>query len=161
MLEQVKDVHRRAGAGASTNEWAHEWLPRHAARDAFRFLAALDEEGAVAGFAYGYTGGRGQWWTDRVSAALDEDLRARWLVPPHFEVVELHVRPEGQRRGLGSRLLDALLDGLPHRQALLSTQVDNAKARPFYEKHGWEVVVPELSFGPGYAPFCVYGKRLR
>jgi ribosomal protein S18 acetylase RimI-like enzyme len=92
---------------------------------------------------------------------MDEDVRREWLDPPHFEVVELHVRPEGQREGVGTALLDALLDGLPHRQALLSTQVDNAKARPFYEKHGWLVVVDRMSFGPGYAPFCVYGKRLR
>ncbi len=160
VLEQVKDVHRRAGAGAATDEWARDWLPRHAERDSFRFFAALDDDGAVAAFAYGYTGGRGQWWTDRVESAMDLEARRCWLDPPHYEVVELHVRPESQRNGLGSRLLDALLDGIPHTQALLSTQVDNAKARPFYEKHGWQVVVPEMSFGPGYAPFCVYGRRL-
>jgi ribosomal protein S18 acetylase RimI-like enzyme len=120
-------------------------------------LAADD---AVAGFAYGYTGGPGQWWTDRVSGAMTAGTRADWLDPPHYEVVELHVRPESQRAGVGTRLLAELLAGLPHERALLSTQVDNAKARPFYEKHGWEVVIPDLSFGPGYAPFCVYGKRL-
>jgi ribosomal protein S18 acetylase RimI-like enzyme len=156
----VKDVHRRAGAGAATDEWAREWLPRHATRDWFRFFAAFDDDGRVTGFAYGYTGGGGQWWTDRVAAAMDEQARREWLEPAHYEVVELHVAPERQRCGLGSRLLDRLLDGLPHSQALLSTQIDNAKARPFYEKHGWQVVVAELSFGPGYAPFCVYGKRL-
>jgi ribosomal protein S18 acetylase RimI-like enzyme len=160
LLQQVKDVHRRAGAGAATDEWAREWLPRHAERDAFRFLAAVEASGEVAGFAYGYTGGAGQWWTDRVAAAMGAEERRSWLEPPHYEVVELHVRPESQRRGVGSALLAALLEGLPHRQALLSTQVDNEKARPFYEKEGWQLVVPELSFGPGYAPFCVYGKRL-
>jgi ribosomal protein S18 acetylase RimI-like enzyme len=91
---------------------------------------------------------------------MDEEQRRRWLDPPHYEVVELHVRPQDQRVGVGAALLERLLRDLPHRRALLSTQVDNAKARPFYEKHGWHVVVPELSFGPGYAPFCVYGKRL-
>jgi ribosomal protein S18 acetylase RimI-like enzyme len=157
----VKDVHRRAGAGAATDEWARDWLPRHAERDWFRFLVALrDADESVDGFAYGYTGGAGQWWTDRVTAAMDADTRRRWLEPAHFEVVELHVRPEAQRAGVGSRLLAELLDGIPHRQALLSTQVENAKARPFYEKHGWQIVVGRLSFGPGYAPFCVYGKRL-
>ena len=156
----MKDVHRRAGAGAATDEWAREWLPRHADRDSFRFFAMLDERGTVAGFAYGYTGGAGQWWTDRVSAAMDGEARLEWLDPPHFEVVELHVRPEDQRRGLGTRLLDALLDGLPHEQALLSTQVDNRNARSFYEARGWRVVVPVLSFGRGYVPFCVYGKKL-
>jgi ribosomal protein S18 acetylase RimI-like enzyme len=156
----VKDVHRRAGAGAATDEWARDWLPRHTERDAFRFFAALDADGRVTGFAYGYTGGVGQWWTDRVAAAMDETTRRLWLDPPHYEVVELHVDPQSQRGGVGSLLLERLLSGLPHRRALLSTQVDNAKARPFYEKHGWQVVVGELSFGPGYAPFCVYGKRL-
>jgi len=161
LLEQVKDVHRRAGAGAATDDWARDWLPRHAERAAFRFFVALDGDAVAAGFAYGYTGGSGQWWTDRVAAAMDRGLRARWLEPPHFEVVELHVRPEDQRHGLGTLLLGRLLEGVPHSQALLSTQVDNRKARSFYERLGWEVVVPELSFGPGYAAFCVYGKRLR
>lgn len=161
LLEQVKDVHRRAGAGAATDDWARDWLPRHAERDAFRFLAALDDDGLVAGFAYGYTGGPGQWWTDRVAAAMDAEQRRSWLRPPHFEVVELHVRPEDQRQGLGTRLLAALLDGVPHAQALLSTQVDNRNARSFYERHGWELVIADLSFGPGYTPFCVYGRRLR
>jgi ribosomal protein S18 acetylase RimI-like enzyme len=156
----VKDVHRAAGAGAATDDWARDWLPRHSERDAFRFLVAVADDGTVAGFAYGYTGGAGQWWTDRVAAAMDEEQRRRWLDPPHYEVVELHVRPENQRGGVGAALLERLLRDLPHRRALLSTQVDNAKARPFYEKHGWHVVVAELSFGPGYAPFCVYGKRL-
>jgi ribosomal protein S18 acetylase RimI-like enzyme len=156
----VKEVHRRAGAGAATDEWARDWLPRHTERDAFRFLAAVDESGLVTGFAYGYTGGLGQWWTDRVAAAMDADARRAWLDPPHYEVVELHVHPDRQRGGIGTALLERLLAGLPHARALLSTQVDNAKARPFYEKQGWEVVVPALSFGPGYAPFCVYGKRL-
>jgi ribosomal protein S18 acetylase RimI-like enzyme len=91
---------------------------------------------------------------------MDEETRRAWLDPPHYEVVELHVRPERQRSGIGAALLERLLAGLPHAGALLSTQVDNGKARPFYEKHGWHVVVDALSFGPGYAPFCVYGKRL-
>jgi ribosomal protein S18 acetylase RimI-like enzyme len=160
LLEQVKDVHRLAGAGAATDEWARDWLPRHAERDWFRFYAAVADDGTVAGFAYGYTGGAGQWWTDRVAAAMDEETRRAWLDPPHYEVVELHVRPERQRSGIGAALLERLLAGLPHAGALLSTQVDNGKARPFYEKHGWHVVVDALSFGPGYAPFCVYGKRL-
>jgi ribosomal protein S18 acetylase RimI-like enzyme len=131
----------------------------HGARADFLFLVAR-EAGELVGFGYGYTGAYGQWWTERVALSLTAEQRAEWLDPPHYEVVELHVDPQSQRGGVGSLLLERLLSGLPHRRALLSTQVDNAKARPFYEKHGWQVVVGELSFGPGYAPFCVYGKRL-
>jgi len=42
LLDQVKDVHRRAGAGAATEEWAREWLPRHAERDAFWLSPGAD-----------------------------------------------------------------------------------------------------------------------
>src|SRR5207247_1344584 len=65
--------------------------------------------GELAGSAYGYTGPDGQWGTDRGAQSLDAEGRASWLDPPHFEVCELHVRPDRQRLGIGARLLDELL----------------------------------------------------
>ena len=47
----------------------------------------------VAGFGYGYTGAYGQWWTEHVARSLTAAQRAEWLDPPHYEIVELHVRP--------------------------------------------------------------------
>jgi predicted GNAT superfamily acetyltransferase len=46
-----------------------EILPRHVVRDGFRFLGAF-ADGRLVGFVYGYRGARGQWWHDRVAAAL-------------------------------------------------------------------------------------------
>jgi ribosomal protein S18 acetylase RimI-like enzyme len=152
-------VHRAAlGAGALSDEWARERLPRHAGRDGFVFLAARFE-GALVGFGYGYTGAYGQWWTDHVAESLTAEQRAEWLDPPHFEIVELHVRPAYQRAGIGSRLLAQLLTRQPHDRALLSTQRSSRKARGFYAKNEW-VELAEVDFGVGYPPYLVLGKKL-
>jgi ribosomal protein S18 acetylase RimI-like enzyme len=113
----------------------------------------------VVGFGYGYTGAYGQWWTDSVARALTAAQRAEWLDPPHFEVVELHVRPSHQRQGIGSRVLAQLLTRQPHDRAVLSTQRGSQKARGFYAKNGWEELA-EVDFGAGYPPYLVLGKRL-
>jgi len=130
----------------------------HAGRRDFCFLVARDE-GVIVAFAYGYTGEPGQWWSDRVARALDAAQREQWLDPPHFEVVELHVRPSHQRRGIGSVLLAQLLSRQPHDRALLSTQTASTKARTFYAKNGW-VELAEVDFGAGYPGYLVLGKRL-
>jgi ribosomal protein S18 acetylase RimI-like enzyme len=152
-------VHRAAlGVGAVSDEWARDQLPRHAAREDFLFLVARDE-GRLAGFGYGYTGAYGQWWTERVARALSPEQRAVWLDPPHFEVVELHVRPSFQGRGIGSLLLAQLLSRQPHNRAVLTTQIGSRQARGFYAKNGWEELAP-VDFGPGFAPYVILGKRL-
>jgi GNAT superfamily N-acetyltransferase len=152
-------VHRAAlGVGAVSDEWATRQLPAHAVRDDFVFLAARDGS-KVIGFAYGYTGGYGQWWTDHVARALTAAQRAEWLDPPHYEVVELHVRPSWQGQGVGSRLLAQLLSRQPHDRALLTTQTGSRQARGFYAKNGWHELAA-VDFGAGYAPYVVLGKRL-
>jgi ribosomal protein S18 acetylase RimI-like enzyme len=152
-------VHRAAlGVGALSDEWARDRLPRHATRDDFVFLVARDAD-RVVGFGYGYTGSYGQWWTDRVAAALTDAQRRTWLDPPHYEIVELHVLPSAQRRGLGSALLAQLLSRQPHDRAVLSTQFGSRQARSFYAKNGWEELAT-IDFGPGYPPYVALGKRL-
>jgi ribosomal protein S18 acetylase RimI-like enzyme len=152
-------VHRAAlGAGALSDEWAATRLPAHAERDDFIFLTAR-EHTEVVGFVYGYTGRAGQWWTEHVARALTADQREEWLVPPHYEIVELHVRPSRQRRGVGSALLAQILTRQPHDRVLLSTQSGSRKARGFYAKNGWTELAP-VDFGVGYPPYVVLGKRV-
>ena len=156
---ELREVHRSAlGAGALSDEWAAERLPVHTGRRDFVFLVAREVDDVV-GFAYGYTGEAGQWWTDHVARALAPALREEWLDPPHFEVVELHVRPSRQRRGVGSTLLAQLLSRQPHDRALLSTQTASRKARSFYAKNRW-LELATVDFGAGYPPYLVLGKRL-
>jgi ribosomal protein S18 acetylase RimI-like enzyme len=155
----LREVHRSAlGAGALSDDWARERLPQHARRDDFVFLVAR-EAGDIAGFGYGYTGAYGQWWTECVARALTARQREEWLDVPHFEIVELHVRPASQRRGLGSALLAQLLTRQPHSRALLSTQLGSRKARGFYAKNGW-AELGSVDFGVGYPPYVVLGKLL-
>ena len=81
---------------------------------------------------------------------MDETQRARWLAPDHFEYVELHVRADQRRRGLGGRLHDELLARQSRSPtAVLSTQTDNEPALALYHGRGWRIVVPELDFGSG------------
>ncbi|HEX3807501.1 MAG TPA: GNAT family N-acetyltransferase [Gaiellaceae bacterium] len=153
-------MHRSAlGAGALSDDWANERLPRHATRDDFVFLVAREGD-EVVGFVYGYTGAYGQWWTDRIASSLSDEQRAVWLDPPHYEIVELHVRPASQRGGVGSRLLAQLLTRQPHDRAVLSTQAGSRKARGFYAKNGW-LELADVDFGPGYPPYVALGKELR
>jgi len=152
-------VHRSAlGAGALSDEWAAKRLPEHRERTDFVFLAARAGD-EVVGFAYGYTGAYGQWWTESVARSLSAGQREEWLDVPHYEVVELHVRPTWQRRGIGSALLAQLLTRQPHDRALLSTQLGSRKARGFYAKNGWQELA-SVDFGTGYPPYVVLGKRL-
>ncbi|HEY7075728.1 MAG TPA: hypothetical protein VH418_10175, partial [Solirubrobacteraceae bacterium] len=67
-LDEIYEVYALAQQGhhddARGRGWRDEHLPRHAARADFDFLVATrPESGELAGFAYGYTGGYGQWWT--------------------------------------------------------------------------------------------------
>lgn len=156
---ELREVHRAAlGAGALSDEWIEHRLPEHVQRDDFVFLVARAGS-ELAGFGYGYTGAYDQWWTDHVARALTAAQREQWLDPPHYEIVELHVRPAWQRRGAGSALLAQLLSRQPHDRALLSTQTGSRKARSFYAKNGWTELA-DVDFGRNYPPYLVLGKNL-
>jgi ribosomal protein S18 acetylase RimI-like enzyme len=114
-------------------------LPKHVGRAGFR-LAEATVDGRLAGFAYGYTGERGQWWSDRVVDQIPALLADEW-VGGHFEFVELAVDPGVQRRGVGTLLHDELLSGLSHHKALLSTYHDDLPAPRLYRRRGWLLLV--------------------
>jgi ribosomal protein S18 acetylase RimI-like enzyme len=125
--------------------FATDQLPTHADREDFRLVTAR-ADGRVVGFAYGFTGRRGQWWPDRIAEAVSAELADAWI-GGHFEVVELAVRPDAQRNGLGTELMTALMSGLPHRRALLTTYSDDRPAPRLYRRLGWQVLVPDLGWG--------------
>jgi ribosomal protein S18 acetylase RimI-like enzyme len=130
---------------ADAERFATEQLPTHAARDDFKLTAAR-VDGRIVGFAYGFTGWPGQWWSDRIVAAVAPELAKQW-VGGHFEVVELAVLPEMQGQGHGTALMRALMSDLPHRRALLTTYVHDRPAPRLYRRLGWQVLVPDLGWG--------------
>lgn len=130
---------------ARAEEFATDQIPTHAAREDFKLVVSRDA-GRLTGFAYGFTGHRGQWWSDRVAAAVTPELADEWI-GGHFEVVTLAVVVEAQRQGLGAALMAALMTDLPNRKALLTTYVDDRPAPRLYRRMGWKVLVPDLGWG--------------
>ncbi len=123
------------GDFADSATWCSDLFERHAARDGFRLAASIEDD-QVIGFAWGYIGQLGQYWSDLVHDALPPEIVSQW-VGGHFEIVELAVLPAHRRNGLGQALHDRLLDGVK-RRCLLSTS-DDADDPPvqLYTRSGW------------------------
>ncbi len=102
---------RRAARGASSGARCGRALRRLGARTGCRCTCGATTScsssraraPSSSGFGYGYTGAYGQWWTEHVARALTAAQREQWLDPPHFEIVELHVRPVLAAAGRGQR----------------------------------------------------------
>jgi ribosomal protein S18 acetylase RimI-like enzyme len=161
IADELADVYRRAFTApgydepeASVERFRSEQLLAHAARDGFR-CATLRRGGELVGFAYGYTGSRGQWWSDQVAASAPPDVVEEWL-GGHFEFVELAVDPRAQGRGFAAALHDALLAGLPHSRALLTTYRDDRPAPRLYRRLGWSLLHEGL-----FADSDLWGLALR
>jgi ribosomal protein S18 acetylase RimI-like enzyme len=132
---------------------------RHTANEGFACRAALDVDGTLIGFGYGYTTRPGQWWHDLVHKAMTRDAAADWL-SDSFELSELHVLPDHQGRGIGRRLLLSLADGLPHHAMLLSTPDADTRAFRLYRDLGFVDLARHYLFPGDSRPFAVLGVRL-
>ena len=131
---------------AEAERFATEQLLLYAQREGFKLVVArLPSPAGIVGFAYGYTGQRGQWWSDRVAETAPAEIVTAWI-GGHFEVVEMAVSVEAQGQGLGSSLHDVLMADLPHQKALLTTYVDDRPASRLYRRKGWQVLVPDLGW---------------
>lgn len=118
--------------------WFSDKFERHTTRDRFRLAVSFDRE-QVAGFAWGYIGQRGQFWSDRACNSLPAEVASQW-VGNHFEFVELAVLPTHRRSRLGQALHDQLLHGVD-RHCLLSTVDDpDDPAVRLYTRSGWHTL---------------------
>jgi ribosomal protein S18 acetylase RimI-like enzyme len=147
--EEVWPCYRDVFADQPSYEhWRDQVWDRHRARDGFRLARAWLPDGeALSGFAYGYTGRRGQWWTDLAARVLPAAAADEWL-DGHFELVSIAVAPGARGRGIGRTLLRTLTDGLPHQRLLLMTTSDeDDPARRLYASEGWMVLGPGVGDG--------------
>ena len=121
--------------------WRGDVWDKHSVRSGFRLARAYDAD-VLVGFAYGYTGERGQWLSDNLRKVLEPEVAEAWL-GGHFELVSIGVVDAARRGGIGRGLMHALLDGLPHDRLLLMTSSDPSDpARRFYASEGWHVLGP-------------------
>ena len=108
LLPELVDVYLTAFTVPPYNEdetsvarFRDEQLVTHARREGFRCVVARDD-GRIVGFAYGYTGRRGQWWSDHVAERVPQELAERW-VDGHIEFVELAVHPDFSAKASAGR----------------------------------------------------------
>jgi len=135
-------------------------LERHLRYRDFRLCTAREAgSDRLLGFTYGYTGATGQWWYDLVATVMRPADVERWL-SGGFEFVELAVLPGAQGRGIGGTLHDALLAGLPHRTAALSTLQQETDALHLYRKRGWTVLIDRFVFPAAPQPYQIMGLDL-
>ncbi len=117
-------------------------IRRHSRRAGFRLVLATTD-GETSGYAYGFTGKRGQFWSDWLSGAAPADIVDAW-VGDHFELVDIVVDPAHRGQGIAGLLHDELVDGLPQQKALLATTPDDGAAARLYGGRGWQVLVPGI-----------------
>jgi ribosomal protein S18 acetylase RimI-like enzyme len=135
-------------------------MHRHTQHAGFRAFGTLSAGGRLVGFSYGYTSQPGLWWREQITQPLSVAQREYWLADA-FELAELHVHPSVQGQHFGSRLHDALLEGLPHRTALLSVMHRSERARHLYTRRGWQTLVADMRFPTEpRTPFSVLGLAL-
>jgi GNAT superfamily N-acetyltransferase len=136
--------------------FAQQTLPAHAEREAFRFIAAFEDD-VLLGFIYGFHGDRGEPWEEWIHARVPAAVYDDWFVN-QFDLTEFCVRAAHHGQGVGSQLYDALLTELaetPYERAVLTTRRIANPARDFYLRRGWEVAWDALD-----DRFSLFGLRL-
>lgn len=121
-------------------------------------LLVAEQNGRIAGFAYGYVTEPGQWWHDRVTAGLEPELVRRWFTES-FVLVEFAVKRAARGKGLGSRLHDCLLDSQSQPTMVTMTHEHENDALAFYRQRGWQVVADGFRFSHGDASRMILGRE--
>lgn len=132
----------------------------HSTHLGFACRAAIEADGTLVGFGYGYTTRPGQWWHDLVRRAISP-VAADWLEDA-FELSELHVLPRYQGAGIGRLLLTDLGAQIAesHRCVLLSTPDRDTRAFRLYHNLGFVDLARNYLFPGDARPFAVLGARL-
>ncbi|MDL4841078.1 GNAT family N-acetyltransferase [Aquibacillus rhizosphaerae] len=134
-------------------------IEKHSKYQGFKLVKCVNDVNDVIGFAYGYTSSVGQFYRSLLELHLNEEEKNKWL-SDCFEVVELAVSPTYRRKGIGTEVHDNLLTGLSHETAILTTQIDNYKARSLYMKMGWRTIKEALDLMVRAPTMTLYGKHL-
>jgi GNAT superfamily N-acetyltransferase len=124
----------------------------------FRGAVLVDNSGAIQGFTLGGDWISDNWWCSGVT----EDLgpRAGEWTSSCFHLIELAVRREHRCNGYGADLYDALVRGLPHRTAILSTnKLGPVAAARLYARRGWRLLLEDWRHCDQCPPVQVLGLR--
>ena len=132
---------------------------RHAARPGLVAVGAATGD-RLLGFCYGFPSDESAWWDQQIRPHLEAAGTADWLDRDTFELTELHVHPAHQGRGLGRRLITAVLSRTALPRALLSVRAGDSVARRLYRSLGFADLTAPFFFGPGQPAYTVMGAAL-
>lgn len=144
--------------------WISSWR-RGATSAGFVATVAYDEDG-ILGIAHGHSGTPMHWWhlqvqKGLVSAGTYEHFRR--MLSSYFELSEIHIRPDYQGHGLGSKLLEDLVSATHHPYVMLSTpevpEESNGAFR-LYRKYGFQDVLRNFKFSGDQREFAILAAPL-
>jgi len=165
LLAEAVEAYRGAfgqppyGEGPAEGAAFAERVLRYAGeRDGFRFVVARSGDGRVTGVCLAVLARPGDWWRDKVAAALSPDMAERWLGGSCLEVVHVAVVPGAQRQRIGHRMHDVLIAGQPAPAGVLGCHPAAFPAQRFYRKRGWTAL--SKSFPAGDEDFWIMARDL-
>jgi ribosomal protein S18 acetylase RimI-like enzyme len=102
-------------------------------------LVTAEAAGELVGFAYGLgLKPDTPWWSGMTEPLPDELTAERY--GRTFAVIDLAVREDYRKRGIGRALLDALLGSRQEQRATLTVQPVATDTKEFYDHLGWQWV---------------------
>jgi GNAT superfamily N-acetyltransferase len=137
-----------------------ERIKRHIEYADFKGIVAINDENEVVGFTYGYRSLEEQYYNQLMREALNLEQADEWL-QDCFEFVELAVHPQYRNEGLGMKLHNELLEGISNRTSILTTQINNEKARSLYERLDWVDVLEPFHPSKNDVSYVIMGKALK
>lgn len=138
-----------------------ERLQRYAERPGFRLTLCRSGEGEdapVVGMALSVHARAGDWWRDRVAAALGPKAASAWLEHCIREVVHVAVDPGGRRQGVGRLLTEDALDDAEVANVVLSCHPDAAPAQALYRSCGFQTLSDDFRTGPEQPGFLLMAR---
>lgn len=133
-------------------------ITRYSDRDGFRLIVARQQSGRVVGFGLSVIAHPGDWWRERVAAAIGPHLTTTWLGTSVTEVVHVAVAPDARRSGLASAILAAMTAGTDNLGAVLSCHPDASAAQKLYLSRGWQTLSVDFRTQPGQPGYWLMAK---
>lgn len=116
----------------------------------------------LIGITFGYRGNPHSWWSSRIAAGMRsagyQATTITSIMDNYFELSELHVLPSYQGHGLGTRLLDSILQDCQEHHVLLSTPEvpgENNAAWRLYRHMGFNDLLRNFTFPGDSRPFGI------
>ncbi|MDH6710362.1 ribosomal protein S18 acetylase RimI-like enzyme [Kitasatospora sp. MAA19] len=131
---------------------------RHARQAGVIAFGAMSDDRLV-GFGYGMPNQREHWWSTVIEPYLSAGGHGGWL-DDVFAVTELHVLPEFQGQGVGSRLIRTLCEHSGLDRSILSAIDAETPARRLYRALGYQDLARAVRFPATDRLYAVMGARL-